>query len=65
MAFHLRRRWLLCGKPRTLDEGKAKLARRLETEDEHSVDEYCTMSGAGQSKLYRYLQDGHETNAED
>jgi DNA invertase Pin-like site-specific DNA recombinase len=43
------------GRPRALDEGKAKLARRLKDEGEHSVQEICSMLGVGRSTLYRYL----------
>jgi DNA invertase Pin-like site-specific DNA recombinase len=43
------------GRPRALDEGKAKLARRLKGEGEHSVEEICSMLGVGRSTLYRYL----------
>jgi DNA invertase Pin-like site-specific DNA recombinase len=43
------------GRPRALDEGKAKLARRLKDEGEHSVEEICSMLGVGRSTLYRYL----------
>lgn len=43
------------GRPRALDEGKAKLARRLKNEGEHSVEEICSMLGVGRSTLYRYL----------
>jgi DNA invertase Pin-like site-specific DNA recombinase len=35
------------GRPRALDEGKAKLARRLKDEGEHSVEEICSMLGPG------------------
>lgn len=43
------------GRPRALDGGKAKLARRLKDEGEHSVEEICSMLGVGRSTLYRYL----------
>jgi DNA invertase Pin-like site-specific DNA recombinase len=43
------------GRPRSLDESKAKLARRLKAEGEHSVEEICSMLGVGRSTLYRYL----------
>ena len=43
------------GRPRALDESKAKLARRLKAEGEHSVEEICSMLGVGRSTLYRYL----------
>ena len=47
------------GRPRALDAGKAKLARRLKDESEHSVEEICSMLGVGRSTLYRYLaEDG-------
>lgn len=45
------------GRPRALDEGKAKLARRLKDEGEHSVEDICSMLGVGRSTLYRYLGD--------
>ena len=48
------------GRPRALDEGKAKLARRLKDEGEHSVEEICSMLGVGRSTLYRYLQEPAE-----
>lgn len=41
-----------------LNEGKAKLARRLKDEGEHSVEEICSMLGVGRSTLYRYLAAG-------
>jgi DNA invertase Pin-like site-specific DNA recombinase len=43
------------GRPRALDESKARLARRLKAEGEHSVEEICSMLGVGRSTLYRYL----------
>ena len=43
------------GRPRALDDGKAKLARRLKEEGEHSVEEICSRLGVGRSTLYRYL----------
>lgn len=43
------------GRPRALDESRAKLARRLKAEGEHSVEEICSMLGVGRSTLYRYL----------
>jgi DNA invertase Pin-like site-specific DNA recombinase len=36
------------GRPRALDEGQAKLARRLKDEGEHSVEEICSMLGGGE-----------------
>jgi DNA invertase Pin-like site-specific DNA recombinase len=51
------------GRPRALDEGKAKLARRLKDEGEHSVEEICSMLGVGRSTLYRYLGDDGGTKA--
>ena len=48
------------GGPRALDENKAKLARRLKSEGEHSVEEICEMLEVGRSTLYRYLADGPE-----
>ena len=48
------------GRPRALDEGKARLARKLKEEGEHSVEEICAMLGVGRSTLYRYLQDSEE-----
>ena len=54
------------GRPRALDESRAKLARRLKQEGEHSVDEICEMLGVGRSTLYRYLsEDGGEAGAAD
>jgi hypothetical protein len=43
------------GRPRALDEVKAKLTGRLKDEGEHSVEEICSMLGVGRSTLYRYL----------
>ena len=51
------------GRPRALDEGKAKLARRLKDEGEHSVEEICSMLGVGRSTLYRYLGEDGGTKA--
>ena len=48
------------GRPKALDESKAKLARRLKGEGEHSVEEICGMLGVGRSTLYRYLADGRD-----
>ena len=45
------------GRPRALDEGGAKLARRLKDEGEHSVEEICSMLGVRRSTLYRYLSE--------
>jgi DNA invertase Pin-like site-specific DNA recombinase len=45
------------GRPRALDEGRAKLARRLKEEGEHSIEEICSMLGVGRSTLYRYLSE--------
>ena len=45
------------GTPRALNEGKARLARRLKDDGEHSVEEICSMLGVGRSTLYRYLGD--------
>lgn len=54
------------GRPRALDENRAKLARRLKSEDEHSVEGICSMLGVGRSTLYRYLgDDGHEPGGKD
>jgi DNA invertase Pin-like site-specific DNA recombinase len=47
------------GRPRSLDEGKVKLARRLKDEEQHSVEEICSMLGVGRSTLYRYLDETH------
>ncbi len=53
------------GRPRALDENRAKVARRLKGEGEHSVEEICSMLGVGRSTLYRYLgEDGHGRGAE-
>ncbi len=49
------------GRLRALDENKAKLARRLKYEGEHSVEEICSMLGAGRSTLYRYLGEDDAT----
>ena len=49
------------GRPRALDENRAKLARRLKGEGEHSVEEICSMLGMGRSTLYRYLGDGAQS----
>ncbi len=38
-----------------MDENRAKLAKRLKREGEHSVEEICEMLGVGRSTLYRYL----------
>ncbi len=43
------------GRPRALDESKARLARRLDAEGEHSVEEICSMLGVGRSSLYGCL----------
>lgn len=51
------------GRPSALDEGKAKLARRLKDEGEHSVEEICSMLGVGRSTLYRYLGEGAQGRA--
>ena len=48
------------GRPRALNEGKAKLARRLKDEGEHSVEDICEMLGVGRAILYRYLSKGAE-----
>ena len=49
------------GRPRALDDGKARPARRLKDDGEHSVEEICSMLGVGRSTLYRYLsQDGND-----
>lgn len=45
------------GRPRALDESKAKLARRLKDEGEHSAEKICSMLGVGRSTLYRYLSE--------
>jgi DNA invertase Pin-like site-specific DNA recombinase len=46
------------GRPRALDENRAKLARKLKGEGQHSVEENCQMLGVGRSTLYRYLREG-------
>jgi DNA invertase Pin-like site-specific DNA recombinase len=46
------------GRPRALDENRAKMARRLKAESEHSVEKICSILGVGRSTLYRYLADG-------
>ncbi len=43
------------GRPRALDDSKARLARRLNAGGEHSVEEICSMLGVGRSTLYGYL----------
>jgi DNA invertase Pin-like site-specific DNA recombinase len=43
------------GRPRALDKSRAKLARRLKAEGEHSMEEICSMLGVSRSTLYRYL----------
>jgi DNA invertase Pin-like site-specific DNA recombinase len=48
------------GRPKALDENRARLARRLKAEGEHSVEEICSMLGVGRSTLYRYLKGGGE-----
>jgi DNA invertase Pin-like site-specific DNA recombinase len=54
------------GRPRALDEGRARLARRLKAEGEHSVGEICSMLGVGRSTLYRYLGEAEgESDTED
>lgn len=45
------------GRPRVLNDGKTRLARRLKDDGEHSVEEICSMLGVGRSTLYRYLDD--------
>lgn len=45
------------GRPRALDEGRARLARKLKEEGDHSVDDICSMFGVGRSTLYRYLNE--------
>jgi DNA invertase Pin-like site-specific DNA recombinase len=49
------------GRSRALDENRAKLARRLKAEGEHSVEEIYTMLGVGRSTLYRYLGEDDAT----
>lgn len=46
------------GRPRALDENRAKLAGRLKREGEHSAEEICEMLGVGRSTLYIYLAGG-------
>jgi DNA invertase Pin-like site-specific DNA recombinase len=41
------------GRPRALDDNKAKLARRRKAEGDHSVEELCEILGVGRSTLYR------------
>ncbi len=45
------------GRPKALDKNKAKLARRIKGEGEHSVEEICSMLGVGRSTPYRYLNE--------
>ena len=53
------------GRPRALDEDRARLARKLKEEGDHSVEDICSMLGVGRSTLYRYLNDyGHVQGAE-
>ena len=49
------------GRPRALDENKAKLARKLKAEGAHSVEEIREMLGVGRSTLYRYLRQAKGT----
>ena len=49
------------GRPRALDENKAKLARKLKAEGTHSVEEIREMLGVGRSTLYRYLREAEAT----
>ena len=51
------------GRPRALDESKAKLARRLKAEGEHSVEEIFSMLGVGRSTLYRYLAEEDDADS--
>jgi len=53
------------GRPRALDENRAKLARRLKDEGEHSVKEICRMLGVGCCTLYLYLGDGGQNAGEE
>ena len=43
------------GRPRALDDNKAKLARGLKDEAEYSVEGLCEMLGVGRSTVYRHL----------
>ncbi len=52
------------GRPRALDENRAKLARSLKDEGEHSVEEIGSMLGVGRSTLYRYLGEGVRESGE-
>lgn len=52
------------GRPRALDQNKAKLARRLKGEGEQSVEEICEMLGVGRSTLYRYRGENNGGGAE-
>jgi len=51
------------GRPRALDEGKAKLARRLKVEGGHQAEEICSILGVGRCTLYSYL--GNPNSSED
>jgi DNA invertase Pin-like site-specific DNA recombinase len=51
------------GRPRVLDENKAKLARRLKADREHSVEEICSMLGVGRSALSWNLNKGGKGRA--
>jgi DNA invertase Pin-like site-specific DNA recombinase len=54
------------GRPSALDENRSKLARRLKSEGENSVEEMCSMLGVGRSTLYRYLgEDGRKPCGKD
>ena len=53
------------GRPRALDEDRARLVRKLKEEGDHSVEDISSMLGVGRSTLYRYLNDyGHVQGAE-
>ena len=53
------------GRPRALDENRARLVRKLKEEGDHSVEDISSMLGVGRSTLYRYLNDyGHVQGAE-
>ncbi len=55
------------GRPWALDEGKAKLARRLmdEYEGEHSVEESCPLLGIRKFALYGYFAEGVQVGREE
>jgi DNA invertase Pin-like site-specific DNA recombinase len=53
------------GRPKALDENRTKLAKRLKSEGQHSVEEICSMLGVGRSTLYRYLGENNREGAKE